>query len=380
MFIFQQHSVYFAQVAENMESLAGEELASLGATNVKPVYRGLHFTAEPETLYRIVYQTRLCTRILAPLRQFDCHSTKYLYRTAKDLPWTELLRLDQTFLINANVSDSSGITHSQYAALCVKDAIVDQFREQTGQRPSVGREEPDLVVNLHIHRNKAVISLDLSGASLHRRGYRQESVAAPMQEALAAGIIGLSGWEGDRPLLDPLCGSGTLLCEALMRCCHIPAAMLRQAFGFMRLPDFDPQLWARVRAEADAAIRPLPEGIIRGSDADRLATRAARNNLNRLPHGEAIAVRTARFQELEPVADAVIVTNPPYGVRLGERRAAEALVGELGTFFKHRCAGSTAYVYFGDRELMKHIGLRPAWKKPLSNGGLPGLLAKYELY
>ncbi|MFZ5774145.1 MAG: THUMP domain-containing class I SAM-dependent RNA methyltransferase [Thermodesulfobacteriota bacterium] len=379
MFIFQQHGVYFAQVAENLEALAGEELASLGAGNVQPVYRGLHFGADLATLYRVVYHSRLCTRVLAPLKQFDCHSTKYLYRTAKEIPWGDFMRLDQTFLINANVSDSA-IRHSQYAALCVKDAIVDQFRERTGQRPSVGREEPDVVFNLHIHKNKAVLSLDLSGGSLHRRGYRQESVAAPMQEALAAAIIALSGWDGERPLLDPLCGSGTLLCEALMRYCRIPAGILRKQFGLMRMPGFDRQLWEQVRQEAAGAIRPLPAGIIRGSDADRLASRAARHNLNCLPHGETVAVRTVRFQELEPVGEAVIVANPPYGVRLGERKAAEALVGELGSFFKHRCTGATAYVYFGDRELMKHIGLRPAWKKPLSNGGLPGILAKYDLY
>jgi len=378
-FAYQKSGSYFAQVAENVEGLAAEELAALGAEQVQPVYRGLYFSAGQETLYRIVYQTRLCTRVLAPLLRFDCHSTRYLYKTASAIPWTELFTRDQTFVVAATVSDSA-VNHSQYAALCLKDAIVDQFRERCGERPSVDKREPDLVFNLHIHQNKAVISLDLGGGSLHRRGYRQECVEAPMQETLAAAIIAFSGWDGSRPLLDPLCGSGTLLCEALMRQCLVPAAFLRTRFGFFHLPDFAPELWDKVRAGADAGILPLAPGLISGSDADKKAVRAARANLRGLPHGNGVALRCSRFQDLEPVHGAVIVANPPYGVRLGGRDQAVELVGELGSFLKHRCTGSTACIYFGDRELVKKIGLKAAWKKPLNNGGLPGVLARYEMY
>lgn len=378
-FVYQKNSNYFAQVAENVEPLAVAELTALGATQLNPVFRGVYFSASFEALYRIVYQTRLCTRVLAPLIHFDCHSTKYLYKTAQSIPWTELFDREQTFVVTATVSDSK-ISHSQYAALCLKDAIVDQFREKFGARPSVDKRDPDLVFNLHIHKNTAVISLDASGAALHRRGYRRETVEAPMQEALAATIIELAQWEGERPLLDPLCGSGTLLCEALMRYCRIPAGFLKESFGFMRLPDYDAGTWARVKAEADAGIRDLPEGLISGSDAAKPAVKAARINLGRLPHGREVAVRASRFQDLAPVNGALIVTNPPYGVRLGAREEAAALVGELGSFLKHKCAGSTACVYFGDREMLKKIGLKPAWKKPLSNGGLDGVLARYEMY
>ncbi|MHB8989717.1 MAG: THUMP domain-containing class I SAM-dependent RNA methyltransferase [Desulfobulbia bacterium] len=378
-FVYQKNNSYFAQVAENVEPLAERELTALGATQVNPVYRGVYFTATPEALYRIVYQTRLCTRVLAPLLHFDCHSTKYLYKTALTIPWVELFDREQTFVITATVSDSK-ITHSQYASLCLKDAIVDQFQEKFGGRPNVDKRNPDLVFNLHIHKNTAVISLDASGASLHRRGYRQESVEAPIQESLAASIIDLTQWDGERTLIDPMCGSGTLLCEALMRYCRIPAAYLRESFGFMRMPDFEPETWQRVKAEADAQIRDLPEGLITGSDAAKLAVKAARINLGQLPYGKEVVVRTSRFQELEPISNAVIVANPPYGVRLGAQEEAAALVGELGSFLKHKCTGSTAYLYFGDRELVKRIGLKPAWKKPLSNGGLDGVLAKYEMY
>ncbi len=378
-FVYQKNSSYFAQVAENVEPLAERELTALGATQVNPVYRGVYFTATPEALYRIVYQARLCTRVLAPLLHFDCHSTKYLYKTALTIPWVELFDREQTFVITATVSDSK-ITHSQYASLCLKDAIVDQFQEKFGGRPNVDKRNPDLVFNLHIHKNTAVISLDAGGASLHRRGYRQETVEAPMQESLAATIIDLTQWDGERRLIDPMCGSGTLLCEALMRYCRIPAASLRESFGFMRMPDFEPEVWRRVKAEADSRMRELPEGLITGSDAGKLAVRAARINLGQLPHGKEVVVRTSRFQDLEPISEAVIVANPPYGVRLGAQAEAAALVGELGSFLKHKCTGSTAYLYFGDRELVKKIGLKPAWKKPLSNGGLDGVLAKYEMY
>jgi putative N6-adenine-specific DNA methylase len=378
-FVYQKNNSYFAQVAENVESLAERELAALGATQVNPVYRGVYFTATHEALYRIIYQTRLCTRVLAPLLHFDCHSTKYLYKTARSIPWVELFDREQTFVITATVSDSK-ITHSQYASLCLKDAIVDQFQEKFGGRPNVDKRNPDLVFNLHIHKNTAVISLDASGSSLHRRGYRQEAVEAPMQESLAAAILDLTQWDGERRLIDPMCGSGTLLCEALMRYCRIPAAYLRERFGFMRMPDFAPEAWQRVKNEADSRIRDLPDGLITGSDAGKLAVRAARINLGQLPNGKEVVVRTSRFQELEPISNAVIVANPPYGVRLGAQAEAAALVGELGSFLKHKCTGSTAYLYFGDRELVKKIGLKPAWKKPLSNGGLDGVLAKYEMY
>jgi len=379
MFVYQKNNNYFAQVPENVEELAASELADLGAEQINPVFRGLYFVADQAALYRIVYQTRLCTRVLAPLLHFDCHSTKYLYKTAMSLPWVDLFRLDQTFVIVANVSDSK-ITHSQYAALCLKDAIVDQFQQKFGSRPNVDKLNPDLIFNLHIHRNTAVISLDLSGGSLHRRGYRQETVEAPMQESLAAAIVAFSGWDGSRKLLDPLCGSGTLLCEALMRQCRIPASYLRADFGFVHLPDFDATAWNRVKSEADGAIL-APDGVnISGSDASKTAIRAARSNLRNLPHGDRVELKTIRFQDLEPVADAVIIANPPYGIRLGAREEAAALVQELGSFLKHKCTGSTACIYFGDRELLKRIGLRPAWKKPLRNGGLDGVLAKYEMY
>ncbi len=379
MFTYQKTNRYFAQIGAGLEETGAAELLELGAAEATPAFRGVSFSADRQSLYRIVYSTRLCSTVMAPLLRFDCHSTKYLHKTARRIPWQDLMGPETSFVVAANVSGGH-IRHSHYAALCLKDAIVDHFRDATGQRPSVDKEDPDLRLNLFIANNKATISLDLGGGSLHRRGYRREAVAAPMQETLAAAIIRLSGWDGSRPLVDPLCGSGTLLAEALMHACRVPAGFLRREFGFERLPDFEPDLWRGLRNSLDSAIEPLAAGLISGSDADRAAVAAARTNCNLLPGGEGIRIEKCRFQDRPASPDSVIVANPPYGLRLGNRDETLALMTELGNFLKQRCTGASAFLYFGDRELIKHLGLRPAWKKPLANGGLDGLLAKYELY
>lgn len=379
MFSYQKNNRFFAQIAEGFEEIATQELQDLGAEEIKPVYHGLYFTATLKDLYRINYYSRFCTHILAPLLRFDCHSTKYLHKTAIKMPWEELLSVDQTFAIAATVGNSK-IRHSQYAALCLKDAIVDYFRNLSGARPSIDRRNPHLWLDLNIANNKATISIDTSGGSLHRRGYRQESVEAPMQETLAAAIIQLSGWDGSRPLLDPMCGSGTLLCEALMSYGKIPAGYLRQRFGFEALPDFQAKVWKQVKKEAEAKMVPLGKGIISGSDISDQAAASARTNLQSLPGGKNIAIKTCSFEKIPSVKESIIVCNPPYGIRLKKQGEAEKLIEEFGNFLKHRCTGSSAFIYLGQRELLKSVGLRPTWKKPFKLGGLDGVLAKYDLY
>ena len=199
MFAYQKNQRFFAQVADGLEEAGGRELEALGAEEVKASYRGIYFTADHRALYRINYSSSICTRILAPLLTFDCHSDKYLYNTAGSIPWSAILSLETTFAIFANVSNSN-ITHSQYAARKLKDAIVDQFRESCGKRPDVDPDNPDVWISLYIQGNKATISLDTSGGSLHRRGYRKASVKAPMQETVAAAIIKFSQWDGSKPL------------------------------------------------------------------------------------------------------------------------------------------------------------------------------------
>ena len=378
MFAYQKNHRFFAQVADGLEDLGGKELAQLGAEDVRSSYRGIYFSADHAMLYRINYTTRLCTRILAPLLTFDCHSDRYLYKTAQKISWGELLSLDTTFAIFANVANSN-IRHSQFAARRLKDAIVDQFRDSCGKRPDVEPMYPDIWINLYIHNNKATISLDTSGGSLHRRGYRQESVEAPMQETVAAAIIQLSSWHGERPLCDPMCGSGTLLAEAFMSYCRIPAGYLREHFGFEHLPDFDPTVWKEVKKDCNSNMQPLPAGLIGGSDRSESAAEAAKKNCRMLPGGNRIRIISRRFQEIQSLRDSVIICNPPYGERMSTEKQAAALLKEFGTFLKEHCQGSEAYVYLGKETLVKQIPLKPSWKKQLNNGGLRGYLAKYRI-
>lgn len=379
MFTYQKTNRYFAQTGDGFEDLASNEIEKLGGEDVKKAYRGIYFQADKKTLYRINYRSQLCTRITAPLLQFDCHSTKYLYKTAIKLPWQDLLKKNGNFIISATTSNSK-LKHSQYAAQCLKDAIVDQFRDAFGERPSVSKENPDLWLDLHIDKNKALISLDTSGGSLHKRGYRVESTEAPMQESLAAAIISLTEWDGNQPLVDPMCGSGTLLSEALIHYCQIPASFNRKRFGFMAMPDYDADVWKKVKREEDEKEIPLPKGLIRGSDISGQAIKAARKNLKILPSGSSVDLMVKSYQELGEIRDAVIVCNPPFGIRLQKRDDIGLFMEDFGNFLKRKCTNSTAYLYLGKRELLKKVGLRPAWKKPLMSGGLDGVLAKYELY
>jgi putative N6-adenine-specific DNA methylase len=377
---YQQTKRYFAQLAEGFEAPATQELATLGATAIEAGFRGLHFSADPAALYRINYQARLLTRVLAPLAAFPCRHRDDLYREARRIPWPALFSVEHTFAVLANVNANPGLTHSKFAALCLKDAVADAFRESHGRRPDVDRDAPDIWLNLYIEKESATISLDTSGGSLHRRGYRRESVAAPMQETLAAAMVAASGWQGQKPLYDPMCGGGTLLCEALMHIAAIPAGYLRPKFGFQFMPDFDTKLWQRVKGAADAQIRPLQTGLIAGSDIDGGAVKAARINGRTLPGGQAIQLSQADLHALPQLENRVILCNPPYGLRLDQEADLGVFYKALGDFLKRRCKGSEAYIYFGNREMLKLIGLRPAWKRPMRNAGLDGRLAKFEMY
>lgn len=379
MFAYQQNRRFFAQTAEGLEDLSAEELRLLGASDLSPTYRGLYFAADRPTLYRITYRSRLVTRVLAPLAAFGCHSTDTLYRKARLIPWKEIMGVDQTLAVFANLSNSK-MRHSQYAALCLKDAVVDYFREDCGQRPNVNRDDPDVWLNVFVESNRAVVSLDVSGGSLHRRGYRLDAIEAPMQETVAAAIVRWTEWDGAQPLVDPMCGSGTLLAEALMHHCRIPAGYLRTRFGFERMPDFDRAGWEKLRQAEDHAIRPLPPGRITGSDAARESVALAVANLRRLPHGDAVRVQRADYRRRQDLGSRVIVCNPPYGIRMQQPGGIEGFYRELGDYLKNSCQGATAFIYFGDRTMLKHIGLKPSWKRPLKNGGLDGRLAKFEMY
>ncbi|MDL2269400.1 THUMP domain-containing protein [Desulfosarcina sp. OttesenSCG-928-A07] len=374
-----EKKAYFAQIADGLEAMGAAELAGLGAIRPHPVRRGIHFTADLESLYRITYCTRLCTRILRPLKSFACPDAKAIYRAAETLDWSRYIGPDGTFAVFASTAGST-VPHSQFAGLTLKDAVADQFRTGFGRRPNVDPNAPDLWINLFVHKNQGTISVDASGGSLHRRGYRTASVDAPMQETVAAAMVQFSGWNGEKPLIDPMCGSGTLVIEAAMAFCRIPAGYLRKEFGFQRFPGYDPGLWKSVKEEADGQIRKLPEGLIVASDKDAAAVSATRENCKAFPSFRAIDVLRRNIHDIQHLAPHVILMNPPYGLRMKDSAPLSDFYRRLGDFLKQHGKGSEAYLYFGDRSLIKQIGLKAEWKKPLRNGGLDGRVVKYALY
>lgn len=379
MFAYQQDRLFFAQAARGLDELVRAELEELGAGDIEAAGGGLHFRCDSAGLYRVNYRSRLVSRVLAPLASFTCLSEQALYEAARALDWRALFSVEQTFAVFANVWESR-MAHSHYAALRLKDAIADHFRDLGGRRPDVDTERPDIWINLSVRQDRAVISLDTSNGSLHRRGYRVQSVAAPLQETLAAAMVRLSGWRGERPLVDPMCGSGTILAEAFMQYCRVPAAFKKEKFGFESMPDFDPAVWESVRRESDAAIREMPEGLIRGSDLERQAVAAARSNLRELPGTRGIAVERKDFRDLPGIPGATIVCNPPYGMRVGDLEGTRLLYKEFGDFLKQRCPGSTAYLLCGNLDLIGAIGLKPARRFVLFNGPIECRLLKIEVY
>ncbi|MDR3665763.1 MAG: THUMP domain-containing protein [Ignavibacteriaceae bacterium] len=379
MFEYQKENKFFAQVTGMMEELCEQELIELGAVNTKIAYRGVYFEADTTALYRINYTSRMLSRVLAPLLTFYCDNQNVLIKAAENIAWEELFSVNKTFAISASVSNSK-ITNSLYASLCLKDGIADYFRAKFGKRPSVDTGNPDIRFNLHIEKDRAVISLDTSGESLHKRGYRLLAGEAPMQETLAAAIIRISKWNGDRPLLDCMCGSGTILAEALMHYCKIPAQKLRKQFGFYNLPEFDNTVWEELKKGYDKEIRPLAKGVVNGSDRSAEAIKVARENLSRLPFSDAIDLSCKSFQQIDKFENGTLITNPPYGIRLGKIAEVEVLYKELGDFIKQKCTGTSAFIYTGETGLRKHIGLKTTKRIPLANGKLEGVLLQIDSY
>ncbi|MCZ7612182.1 MAG: THUMP domain-containing protein [Ignavibacteriaceae bacterium] len=362
-----------------MENICQEELIELGAKETEVAYKGVYFKADLQTLYKINYTSRLASRILAPLITFPCRSTDYLYQKSKKIHWEDFCSLKKTFSISASVSNSR-INNSLYASQCLKDGIADYFRSKNGKRPDVEVVNPDVRFNLHIEKDTATISLDTSGESLHKRGYRLLAGEAPMQETLAAAIIRISKWDGQNTLYDPMCGSGTILCEALMHYCRIPAQALRKKFGFYNLPEFNRNEWNKVKADSDSNVRPLLKNIIRGSDKSPDAIKIARKNLSRLPYSDAVELSSTSFDQIKEFESGTLITNPPYGMRLGESEEVQNLYKVFGDFLKTKCAGTSAFIYTGNPELRKFIGLKTTKRIPLDNGKLEGLLLQIDSY
>ena len=369
----------FAAVPRGAEELAAAELTALGINDAKPGKGGVAFQTDQAGLYRANLWMRTASRVLVQLALFPCSSPTELYTGVHALPWQELITPDMTLAVDCSLRDSA-LTHSGFVALKTKDAVVDRIRESCGSRPNVDTASPDVRINVHLHKNVCTISLDSSGDSLDRRGYRLERNEAPLRETLAAAVVDLTGWDGSIPLADPMCGSGTIPVEAALVAAHIPPGLQRD-FGFQRWLDFDNALWSRICAEAEAGIRTLPVGLITGYDLDsRALLLAGRNAANAGLSGQ-IHFFHAALQEFRPEGEkGVVILNPPYGKRLGEEEDLRELYCQIGDIMKKRCRGWTGYVLTGNLELAKYIGLKASRRYVLFNGAIECRLLKYDLY
>lgn len=362
-----------------MEHLLELELRSLGASNIEIGVRNVSFEGDKGFMYKANLCCRTAIKILKPIYSFNVFKEEDLYKSVYDFPWEDYMDVNQTLAIDSTVF-SKYFSHSQYVALKTKDAIVDRFRDREGSRPSIDLDHPHLRIHIHIDRNIATLSLDSSGDSLHKRGYKTANVFAPINEVLAAGIIMLSGWEGHTDFLDPMCGSGTFLIEAAMIACNIPANINRPEFGFESWKDFDEDLYNIIEEASLKRIRDFHHNII-GYDSNASSVRKALENIRSANLSEFIEVREQDFFESEKEGDKPlhIVFNPPYDERLGIDDV-EAFYGEIGSTLKHGYPGSKAWFITSNLEGLKNVGLRPFKRIKLYNGKLESRLVGYEMY
>lgn len=372
----------FVSCAPGLEPLLIEELTELGITGLTAGYRGVYVdNASWANIYRINYSSRIASRVLLPITQFRCFDRDSLYRGASGVDWSAYIRGNNSFAIDANVNHPQ-LRNSLFAAQVVKDAICDQMRKTTGDRPTVEVQAPDVQLNLYIQSNKATLSFDTSGWPLHKRGYRQESVEAPVQESLAAAILRLAKYAGEGILLDPFCGSGTFLVEAALIASNTPPGFLRKQWGFQHHPEHVQNEWLKIRNQIDEKRKTLPAGLLYGMEINKTAVWASKVNLRAAGFHQQVEVRQADFRFDAPtVPPQLIVTNPPHGRRLEEVSQLKPLYRALGDFLKKSCAKpSRAFVLIGDLELTKEIGLAAKRRHVLNNGGIDSRLLEFDIY
>lgn len=371
---------FFATTAKGVEEVLAAELERLGIPEVTVESGGARFGGGMEAAYRANLWLRTASRVLLTLAEFDCESPEQLYQGVRGVQWTDYLTPAMTLAVDCNLRDSA-MTHSGFVALKTKDAIVDELRDRVGSRPNVDTKDPDLRVNVRVFRNRCTLSLDTSGSPLDRRGYRLERHEAPLKENLAAALIELSGWDGSVPFLDPMCGTGTIAIEAALKALRIAPGLLRGGFGFQRWPGFDRRLWQSLVQEARRErVAELPAPI-QGTDISHSAIAMAHENAKRAGVGEFLTLWRAPIEELAPpAAPGVMICNPPYGKRLGEEEALRPLYKEIGDVLKQRCKGYTAWLFTGNLQLAKSVGLKATRRIVLFNGPIECRLLKYEMY
>jgi putative N6-adenine-specific DNA methylase len=373
----EQNFELIAKTFMGLEPVLAKELTQLGANDVQIGRRMVSFSGNKELMYRANFQLHTAIRILKPIRHFKAKSADDVYEEIKKTDWTDYLGSDKTFAVDAVVF-SEEFRHSKFVSYKVKDAIVDQFREKTGKRPNISIANPDIRLHIHIAEEQCTLCLDSSGESLHRRGYRQESVEAPLNEVLAAGMILMSGWQGDTDFIDPMCGSGTLLIEAALIAKNMAPGLFRKEYAFEKWPDFDADLFDEIYND-DSQEREFKHHLY-GYDIDVKAVNTARMNVKAAGLSADITIEQQDFKDFtQPKNKSIIITNPPYG----ERISTPDLLGTyrmIGERLKHQFKGNDAWILSYREECFEQIGLKPSIKIPLYNGSLECEFRRYQMF
>jgi putative N6-adenine-specific DNA methylase len=365
-----------AKTMFGLEDILADELKELGAQNIKILNRAVSFKGDKGFMYKANLNLRTALRILKPIAHFQSHNKEELYNNLCKIDWPKIFNINSTFSTHATTF-SEVFKHSKYASLVMKDAIADTFRKKFNKRPNVNAKEADITINLHIAKHTCTVSLDSSGESLHKRGYKTNNVIAPINEVLAAGLILLSKWNKQSDFYDPMCGSGTILIEAALIANNIPANIFRKQFGFENWKDFDPKLWETIK-EASLNKETSYTGKITGSDNFQKSIRISRENIRNALMYDNIKVNNLDFFETNIESGTFVLFNPPYGERM--QIESKEFYENLGNTLKHRYEGCTIWIISSDIENMKLIGLSPSNKIKVINGQLECTFRKYEIY
>ena len=368
-----------AKTFKGLEEVLAQELIELGANDVLIERRAVSFKGDKALLYRANLCLRTAIRILVPIASFKAKDTDALYKQVKSLDWSRYMTADTTFIVDATVY-SETFRNSRFVTYRAKDAIADFWMEKANKRPCVSTQEPDMIINVHVANEQVTVSLDSSGESLHKRGYRVATTEAPISEVLAAGMLLMAGWKGQSDFYDPMCGSGTLLIEAALIARNIAPGVFRKSFAFEKWQDFDAELWSDIYND-DSAEREFNHRIY-GSDASFYAIRQAEKNIKSAGVQKDIELKQIRMEEIknDQNINALVMLNPPYGERLKSNKEMEDLYGAIGSTLKHQFTGATAWIISSNAAAMKCIGLKPSRKYHLLNGELDCQFNQYELF
>ena len=381
-----------ATTLKGLEEVLAQELTELGADEVQIQRRAVSFRGDKAMLYSANLWLRTALRILIPIKtgklkiqnsKLKITPEEQLYELVKRIPWADYMTADTGFAIDTTVY-SDMLRNSRFVTYRVKDAVADYWQEREGRRPNVKVTDPDLRINVHVSQDQVTVSLDSSGESLHKRGYRVATTEAPLSEVLAAGMLLMAGWNGQSDLYDPMCGSGTIPIEAALIALNIPPGLFRKEFAFERWPDFDADLWDELYND-DSRERAF-DHMIYASDASFYAIQQAEKNIKSAGVQKYVTLKQIRLEERRASAGenampgALVMINPPYGERLAQQKDMLDLYGKIGTALKHQFAGATAWIISSNTEAMKQIGLKPSKKMHLLNGELDCQFNRYDLF